>query len=151
MIVAYLVNKFLAFNGTRYFKTVFAGEVHWTLLWTRWIQSSSDTHILFLRCALMLSHHLCARLPTSLFHSGFKTRMLRLSICLFNYISNPLQTQILNTWRYLLSAVLMNIYSVWVLTYINIPKRQVRTKGEWATELCVTVTGLQGRSEMCCL
>jgi hypothetical protein len=43
LIITQLVKKFATFYGTRKFITIFARAQHWTLLWIRWIHSTSLT------------------------------------------------------------------------------------------------------------
>jgi hypothetical protein len=69
-----LVKKFLAFYGTRMFITVYTAR-HWSLSWARWIQSIPSQPI-FLTSGLILSSHLHLDLPSSLFPSGFPTKIL---------------------------------------------------------------------------
>jgi len=65
LIVTQLVEKFSAFYEARKFITVFTRSCHWSLSWSKWIQSTSS-HTLSLRYILILSSHLCIGLPSSL-------------------------------------------------------------------------------------
>jgi hypothetical protein len=64
--------KFPAFYWTRSFITPFTSARHLSLSWVRLIQPMSP-HPNFWRSILMLSSHLCLRLPSGLFPSGFPT------------------------------------------------------------------------------
>jgi len=60
------VKKFPTFYGTRRFITVFTTARHWSLPWTRWIQSTTS-HPITLRSILILSYNLRLGLPSGLF------------------------------------------------------------------------------------
>jgi len=68
-----LVKKFPAFYGTRRYITVFIRICHWSLSWTRWIQST-NFHPVSQRSILILCSHLLPRLPTGLL--GFPIKIL---------------------------------------------------------------------------
>jgi hypothetical protein len=74
LIVIQLVEKFLAFCGTRGFITMFSIALQWFLSWTRWINATP--HPIYIRTNLILSVHPHLGLPSGLFHSGFPTKML---------------------------------------------------------------------------
>jgi hypothetical protein len=63
------------FHGNRTFITVFTRARHWSLFWTRWIQST-PSHPITLRYILILSFHLRLDLPCGHFPSGFPTKIL---------------------------------------------------------------------------
>jgi hypothetical protein len=70
-----LLKNFPAFYGTRRFITAFTSAVHWSLSWTRSIQSTLSNHI-YLRTILILCTHLRRGLPSVLFPSVFPTNIL---------------------------------------------------------------------------
>jgi hypothetical protein len=57
------------------FITVFTRAFHWSLSWTRWIQST-PWHSVSLRSTILLSFYLCLNLWSCLFPSGFLTKIL---------------------------------------------------------------------------
>jgi hypothetical protein len=61
--------------GSRFFITAFLSAHQWTLSWARWFQSTS-LNAISLRSILILSSHLRAGLPISLFLLGFPTNIL---------------------------------------------------------------------------
>jgi hypothetical protein len=75
LTVTQLVKKFPDFYGNRRFITVFTRTRHWSLSWARWIQFTIS-HLLSVRCFLILSSHLCLGLPGGLFSYGFPTKIL---------------------------------------------------------------------------
>jgi hypothetical protein len=68
-----LVKIFPAFYGNRRFITAFTSARHLSLSWVSSIQSIPRSHTW--RSILILSSHLCLGLPSSLFHSGFPTKI----------------------------------------------------------------------------
>ena len=69
------VKKFPAFHGTRRFITALTSVRHLSLYWASPIQSIYP-HPTSCRSILILSTHLCLRLPSGLFPSGFPTKTL---------------------------------------------------------------------------
>jgi hypothetical protein len=70
-----LVKKFPAFCGARRFITVLTTARHWSLFWTRCIQSTSSNPI-SLRSILILSPNLNRSHPSGLFPSDFPTKIV---------------------------------------------------------------------------
>ena len=70
-----LVKKFPAFHGTRRFITALTNVRHLSLSWASPIQPIYP-HPTSWRSILILSTHLCLRLPSGLFPSGFPTKTL---------------------------------------------------------------------------
>ena len=70
-----LVMKFPAFHGTRRFITALTSVRQLSVSWASPIQSMYP-HPTSWRSILILSNHLCLRLPTGLFPSGFPTKTL---------------------------------------------------------------------------
>jgi hypothetical protein len=70
-----LVEKFLAFYGTRRFITALTSVLHLSLSWASPIQSTYP-HPASWRSSLILSTHLRQGLPSGLFPSGFTTKTL---------------------------------------------------------------------------
>jgi hypothetical protein len=71
---AKLIKKFPAFYGIRICIIVFTWARHWALSWEKCLTPYS------LRPVLILSTHLCLRLPNGLFPEGFTTVLVWLSI-----------------------------------------------------------------------
>jgi hypothetical protein len=69
------LKNFPVFYGTRRFITVFTRSFHWSLSWSRWIQSI-PSHPISLRSILILSTHLRLGLPSSLLPYDFPTNIL---------------------------------------------------------------------------
>jgi hypothetical protein len=67
--------NFSACYGTRRFITAFTRALHWSLSWSRSIQSL-PSHPISLKSILILSTHLRFGLPSSLYPSGFPTNIL---------------------------------------------------------------------------
>jgi hypothetical protein len=61
------------FYATRRFSSVFVTARHWSLSWTRWIQSTTSYRI---SIRIILSSHLCLGLPSGLFSSGRPTEVV---------------------------------------------------------------------------
>jgi hypothetical protein len=74
-LIVQLLKKLPTFYGTRKFITVLTRTLHWSISWARSIQSH-PYHPRPLRSILILSTHLCLRLPSGLFPSGFPTNIL---------------------------------------------------------------------------
>ena len=70
-----LVKKFPTFYGTWRFITAFTSAHHLSLSWARSIQSLPP-HLTPWRSILILSSHLCLRLPRGLLPWGFPTKTL---------------------------------------------------------------------------
>ena len=70
-----LVQKFLAFHGTRRFITALTSVHHLSLSWASPIQSIYP-HPTSWRSILILSTHLCLGLPSGLLPSGFPSKTL---------------------------------------------------------------------------
>jgi hypothetical protein len=73
--VGQLLKNFSAFYGTRRFITMFARAHHWSLSWSRWIQSI-PTHAISLSSILILYPYLHLDLPSDLFPCGFPIKTL---------------------------------------------------------------------------
>jgi hypothetical protein len=67
LTVARLAKNFPILYGARRFITVFTRDLHWTISWASWIQSTS--HTLFLKDQFLHSSHLRLRLPSGLWCS----------------------------------------------------------------------------------
>jgi hypothetical protein len=75
LTVSQLVKKFPAFYRTRRFITAFKIAPHLSLFWASSFLSITP-HYTSWRSKLILSSHLCLRLPSGLFPSGFPTETL---------------------------------------------------------------------------
>ena len=80
-----LVKKFPAFHGIQRFITALTSVRHLSLSWASPIQSIYP-HPTSWRSILILSTHLCLRLPNGLFPSSFPTKTL------YNPLSSPIRT-----------------------------------------------------------
>jgi hypothetical protein len=75
--VAQLLKNFPPFYGTRRFITVFTRVLHWSLSWSRWIQSILPYSTRISQGSiLILSSHLLLGLSSGLYTSGFPIRIL---------------------------------------------------------------------------
>jgi hypothetical protein len=82
-LIVQLLKNFPAFYGTLRFITVFTRALHWSLSWTRSIQSI-PSYTITLRSILILPTNLRFGLPSGLFPSGFPANILY--AFLFSYI-----------------------------------------------------------------
>jgi hypothetical protein len=85
--VAQLLKNFPTFYGTQRFITVFTRALHWSLSWTKSIQSIPP-HPICLRSILILTSHLCLGLHNGLFPSDFPAKILPHS-CYMSCPSHP--------------------------------------------------------------
>jgi hypothetical protein len=90
--VTQLVKEFTALYRIRKLVTVFTTARHWFLSWASWIQST-HTQTISLRSILILSFHLRLGLLSTIFISGFPTKILYtcnlIHACYMNRSSNP--------------------------------------------------------------
>jgi len=71
--ISQLVKKFPASYGNRRFTIVFTTTHHWSLSWSRCVQSTSS-HSISVRSVLILSSHLRPHLPSGIFPSDFRRK-----------------------------------------------------------------------------
>jgi hypothetical protein len=116
--VVQLLNIFPGFYGTRRLITVFTRAIHWSLSWARSVQSVLS-HPIVLRLILILFPHLRLGLSSSLFPSGFTTRILHSLLLSLMHVTCPAHLDHSNyiCWR------------VWVLKFLLNPHRTALCRG----------------------
>jgi hypothetical protein len=110
--IVQLLKNFPAFYGTRRFITVFTRVLHWSLSWSRSIQSI-PSHPTSLKSILILSTYLRLGLPSGLFPSYFLTNIL------YAFSFSPIRA----TWHallILLDFIILIIHVIITLTYLKI-------------------------------
>jgi hypothetical protein len=96
--VVQLLKNFPAFYGTRKFVTVFTRALHWSLSWTRSIQST-PSNLISQRSIFVFSTHLRNGLPSAFFPSDFATNILY-AILFSQFVLHALPISSSLTWSF---------------------------------------------------